>query len=125
MKTRQGLKHLVIRGGNSRPYTSCSGLENPTGIETYCDCDGDPITPSVAADLKTRQGLKLSIYDNVKSIRAYGCSGLENPTGIETVRSVGSYKGGYDVAADLKTRQGLKPCKLSLMAAKKVPLQRT
>ena len=36
----------------------CSGLENPTGIETIYEYSDWDITGCVAADLKTRQGLK-------------------------------------------------------------------
>ncbi len=60
----------------------CSGLENPTGIETHPHIYEQLKTEIVAADLKTRQGLKQYLPFDVKI--------------------------KLDVAADLKTRQGLK-----------------
>ncbi len=61
----------------------CSGLENPTGIETYIQI------PEI-------------LYRN------RCCSGLENPTGIETMCELLESRTISNVAADLKTRQGLK-----------------
>ncbi len=83
LKTRQGLKPLFTMIFPISLSFGCSGLENPTGIETDNKAlveGGDGI---VAADLKTRQGLKLS-GKSLLSYRKHCCSGLENPTGIET-----------------------------------------
>ncbi len=77
----------------------CSGLENPTGIETK------PWTRNFGGVLS--------------------CSGLENPTGIETRDWASGQHGRSLVAADLKTRQGLKPMSLLDAYTGLMELQRT
>ena len=58
LKTRQGLKLFGLQQAFAQ-LGRCSGLENPTGIETYQPASDTLTIYSVAADLKTRQGLKL------------------------------------------------------------------
>ncbi len=86
LKTRQGLKRIYLEN-QLHTKKGCSGLENPTGIETY-GSSLISLSAGCCSGLENPTGIETALSSFVRT-SGLCCSGLENPTGIET----GPWKG--------------------------------